>query len=153
MRHFCGFCGTPLSYWSEGPAPGEADFIQLSLGSLVPGDLADLEDWGLLESPREGSPSPAAPSGDGDAEMREVGGEGGGGVLGRVGVLPWFEGLVEGSKLGRLRKGTARGGTVRVEWEIVEWTEEGEGGGGESPKKRKLEEVEGGVHGMEGVQQ
>jgi hypothetical protein len=45
---------------------------------------------------------------------------------------------------------------VRVEWEVVEWSEEDEaGGGGGSPRKRKLEEVEGLVEGgrMEGVEQ
>ncbi|KAL2160509.1 hypothetical protein VTH06DRAFT_1197 [Thermothelomyces fergusii] len=45
MRHFCGFCGTPLSYWSESPR-SEADFIRLTLGSLLPEDLRDLEEWG-----------------------------------------------------------------------------------------------------------
>ena len=68
-------------------------------------------------------------------------------MMGRVGAVPWFEGLVEGSRLGRVtRKAVGVGeGSVRVEWEVVEWTEEEDGeGGGEraaSPRKRKLGEV------------
>ena len=46
-RHFCGFCGTPLSYWSENPK-SEAEFISLTLGSLVGDDLRDLDELGLL---------------------------------------------------------------------------------------------------------
>ena len=39
-RHFCGFCGTPLSYWSERPA-GEAEYMNVTLGSLLSEDLRD----------------------------------------------------------------------------------------------------------------
>ncbi|KAH9438073.1 hypothetical protein MCOR02_001714 [Pyricularia oryzae] len=49
-RNFCGFCGTPLSYWSEDP-PSEADFIRLTLGSLCHEDLGDLEELGLVPGP------------------------------------------------------------------------------------------------------
>ncbi len=71
-------------------------------------------------------------------------------MMGRVGAVPWFEGLVEGSRLGRVtRKAVGVGeGSVRVEWEVVEWTEEdgdggdgGDGGRAASPRKRKLGEV------------
>jgi len=59
--------------------------------------------------------------------------------------LPWFETLVEGSRLGRMRKSSgkrqSRDGRFQVEWEIVEWNGEGDeeslGTG-----KRKLGEVE-----------
>lgn len=152
MRHFCGFCGTPLSYWSE----HDADFIQLSLGSLVPRDLADLEELGFL--PASSSGSEGEEEGGGGEQPRRTqprhergqGQEGLGGqeevvVMGRVGAVPWFDGLVEGSRLGRVcREAAGVGeGRVRVEWEVVEWTEEeeGDGGGGASPRKRKLGEV------------
>ncbi|KXX74347.1 hypothetical protein MMYC01_209815 [Madurella mycetomatis] len=167
MRHFCGFCGTPLSYWSEEPR-SEAEFIQLTLGSLSPGDLADLEDLGLLP----GSPAPGA-----DSEDEGDGVEGGGdtallgtagpklasslGHLGTVGALPWFDSLTEGSRLGTLRRangeGTNPGGTVRVQWEVVEWTEEADdemAAAGSRNGKRKigeLEEVTAETEGMEGV--
>lgn len=85
----------------------------------------------------------------------------GGGYREVVGALPWFDALTEGSRLGTLRRakggGTDPTGRVRVEWEVVEWSED-DAGGAESPRKRKLEEVEvvgggGGVGEMEGVQQ
>ncbi|KAK4153749.1 hypothetical protein C8A00DRAFT_43389 [Chaetomidium leptoderma] len=143
MRHFCGFCGTPLSYWSEQPR-SEADFIHLTLGSLVPEDLGDLEDLGLLPA----SPSPSEAEGEekGETRVDETGQEERDTNMG-VGVLPWFDTLTEGSRLGVLRKAegasvsrTGTGpGTVRVE-EVVEWTGDG---GAESPRKRKLGDVEG----------
>ncbi|KAK7225700.1 hypothetical protein V2G26_013703 [Clonostachys chloroleuca] len=54
MRHFCGFCGTPLSYWCENPI-SEASYINLTLGSLLQDDLRDLEDMGLLPDDRSDS--------------------------------------------------------------------------------------------------
>ncbi|KAK4146340.1 uncharacterized protein C8A04DRAFT_35053 [Dichotomopilus funicola] len=172
MHHFCGFCGTPLSYWSESPRT-EADFIHLTLGSLLPEDLGDLEEWGLLGRLGSSGPSSGASSGASSRGISpEKGGEergeergkgkenedGNNSQLGprgtdRVGVLPWFDRLTEGSRLGRtLRRTTGVGsdqtGNVRVEWEIVEWTEEDEDGGGPQPqssygsKKRKVDQVE-----------
>ncbi|KAL2016487.1 hypothetical protein VTK56DRAFT_3483 [Thermocarpiscus australiensis] len=149
MRHFCGFCGTPLSYWSEEPR-SEAEFIHLALGSLSPRDLADLEDLGVLPSVDDepvmvGS---ADEAGRRNVGMSEIGGAAELATLdtvGRVGALPWFDALTEGSRLALLRRerglGTNREGTVKVEWEIVEWTEDD---GSTSPRngKRKLDEVD-----------
>ncbi len=158
MHHFCGFCGTPLSYWSE----HDAEFIQLDLGSLLPRDLADLEELGFLPSLSSGSSASEGEEEEDDGgeqqrqklprHGREQEPEGVGEqeevvVMGRVGAVPWFDGLVEGSRLGRVCKeaAVAGEGRVRVEWEVVEWTEEEDGeGGGEraaSPRKRKLGEV------------
>jgi len=57
--------------------------------------------------------------------------------------LPWFETMVEGSRLGKMRRQRERreGKGWRVEWEIVEWTDADE----ETPAttvsaKRKLGE-------------
>ncbi|KAK8108585.1 hypothetical protein PG984_014386 [Apiospora sp. TS-2023a] len=129
MRQFCGFCGTPLSYWSEEPR-SEADYIQLTLGSLLTQDLRDLEDMGLLPDDdgngnniEEMDLAPvAAPATTGPNTP----------LLGReFSGLPWFDSMVRGSQLGNLRtsKGAreSRDGHVRVEWEITEWT--GDGGG------------------------
>ena len=76
-----------------------------------------------------------------------------------MGALPWFDALTEGSRLGTLRRakggGMDRSGRVRVEWEVVEWSED-DMGDAESPRKRKLEEVERADAGggqMEGVVQ
>ncbi|KAK8117474.1 uncharacterized protein PG998_005755 [Apiospora kogelbergensis] len=145
MRQFCGFCGTPLSYWSEEPR-SEADYIQLTLGSLLTQDLRDLEDMGLLpdDSDNENNTeemdlAPTAPVTTGPSAP----------LLGReFSGLPWFDSLVRGSQLGNMR--TSRGaresrdGHVRVEWEITEWTGDGGGEGiddeseSSSSGKRKL---------------
>ncbi|PHH52747.1 hypothetical protein CFIMG_005694RA [Ceratocystis fimbriata CBS 114723] len=49
-RNFCGFCGTPLSFWSEEPR-SEAEYIQVSLGSMAREDLHDLEELGYILGP------------------------------------------------------------------------------------------------------
>ncbi|KAL2123955.1 hypothetical protein VTJ04DRAFT_320 [Mycothermus thermophilus] len=181
IRHFCGFCGTPLSYWRAHPPQGEGEFIQLALGSIVPSDLRELEEefgvvvmpQGLSDSPssRAASPVSARSAGVGSGQQAATGEkkqeeeEEEEGYLGLVGGLPWFDELVEGSRLGRgLRRtmmtttrswstegwGTGTG-RVRVAWEVTEWTEEGSGCG-ESPRKRKFDD-RGGVGGemMEGL--
>lgn len=99
-------------------------------------DLRDLEDLGLL--PRE-----ALDDAENDREKiktatkpRCADGEE---------ALPWFETMVEGSRLGKMRRSKGHGasgnGRYQVEWEIVEWTEDDQklplGGG-----KRKLGEVD-----------
>lgn len=152
-RHFCGFCGTPLSYWSESP-PTEADYISLTLGSLSSGDLRDLGDLGLLpkealdeaERDRESISSVVPHSGQNGAD--DEGSEG----------LPWFESMIEGSTLGKIKRSRgqrqSRGGNVRVEWEILEWTDEGDDDEDEeliTAGKRKLAHVEDEDAAMEGV--
>jgi hypothetical protein len=162
QRRFCGFCGTPLSYWSEEPR-SEADYIQLALGSLFPEDLADLEELGLLpdiESNGEEVELEAKPK-DQDTKMHSGDEEDREGRLvlrQTVGGLPWLDDLTEGSRLGTLRatKGshTNRSGTTRVEWEIVEWTEDD---APDTPRngKRKLGDRDSGagVGAMEDVRQ
>lgn len=112
-RNFCGFCGTPLSYWTERP-PTEARFIHLTLASLRGEDLRDLEDLGLIPEFEEPEEQPAVPT-----TTTVIGRETQG--------VPWFEGMIEGTRLGNLRHSQvvdhSRDGKIRVEWEIVEWTE------------------------------
>lgn len=150
-RHFCGFCGTPLSFWSETP-PSEADYIRLALGSLSTEDLDELDEWALAgdqsdndeeeeeeeEAPRE-TLKRTKPN---DASLDRITSPTG---------LPWFDSFVEGSRLSRhlLRQkkqqqlqqqsqslrggahirrhdaGSAKStdGKVQVEWEVLEWTE------------------------------
>lgn len=62
---------------------------------------------------------------------------------------PWFEELVEHTKLGRLKQQrggqTSRHGNVKVEWEVVEWTEADDADDeSTAPGKRKIGEVEAG---------
>ncbi|AEO69520.1 uncharacterized protein THITE_2055011 [Thermothielavioides terrestris NRRL 8126] len=145
QRHFCGFCGTPLAYWSEAPR-GEADFIQLALGSLSPRDLVDLEELGVVPGSEGEEGEDEEDDDDDHSEEGRDGVTAAEVIRGTVGAVPWFDALTEGSRLGTLRrakgKGANRSGTVRVEWEIVEWTEDD---AAESPRKRKIEDVEGAV--------
>ncbi|CAK7243950.1 MAG: hypothetical protein STHCBS139747_005483 [Sporothrix thermara] len=135
-RHFCGFCGTPLSFWSETPQ-SEADYIRLALGSLSPEDLDELDEWTATGEESED---------DVDEEQQEDTEPQAVVHLTSSTGIPWFDSLVEGSQLGRhlLRQqkqnlklkqttphvrrhdaGSAQSadGTVQVEWEVLEWTE------------------------------
>ncbi|KAH8195469.1 hypothetical protein TruAng_010368 [Truncatella angustata] len=118
QRHFCGFCGTPISYFTEQPR-SEANFIQLTLGSLLTEDLHDLEELGLLAEDDQGDMmdiTPTTPGAGNDSQL-----------TGRDFThIPWFDSMMQGSRLSNVR--TSRGaresrdGTVHVEWEITEWT-------------------------------
>ncbi|EEY22561.1 conserved hypothetical protein [Verticillium alfalfae VaMs.102] len=139
-RYFCGYCGTPLSFWTERPQR-EADFIQLTLASLAGEDLRDLEDMGLLPELEDTRSPEAEPEPDSEPEPEpDVESENKSGVrtvqIARRAAsnresqsVPWFNSLVEGSRLGKtVRQGHSiterRNGTTTVEWEIVEWTED-----------------------------
>jgi hypothetical protein len=146
-RHFCGFCGTPLSYWSESP-PSEADFISLTLGSLVGDDLRDLDELGLLpegalgelEGPGDKAPmtTTTLPIGAVEDQQHAVAHD----------VVPWFESMLQGSSLGRVRRSRGKrqtqDGRVGMEWEVVELLPEDEAAEGDTQGmgKRKLGDVE-----------
>ncbi|KAI8217021.1 hypothetical protein K4K53_009522 [Colletotrichum sp. SAR 10_77] len=116
-RYFCGFCGTPLSYWTELPHT-EADYIHLTLASLCGEDLRDLEDLGLIPELEETERQSVVPT-----TTTVIGRETRG--------VPWFESMIDGTRLGNLRHSQmvdqSRDGKVRVEWEIVEWTDADDG--------------------------
>jgi hypothetical protein len=62
---------------------------------------------------------------------------------------PWFEELVEDSRLGRFKQQrgghTSHDGSVKVEWEVMEWTEGDDADDeGTSAGKRKAGELESG---------
>lgn len=88
------------------------------MGSLCREDLGDLEDLGLVpESPVEGQAAEASTALH-PTEGRETT------------DIPWFDSLVEGSKLGgRLKttKGTRHSadGSTKIEFEIVEYNNDG----------------------------
>lgn len=135
-RIFCGFCGTPLTYWSESPRE-EADFMSVALGSLSGDDLRLLEDLDVLppdvaeetlhntpdvrtkaslisttSSTSEGAPRP-------DSVVKRY-------RQGTAGGIPWFEEMIEGSRLGRIMTsrrgiGVRDGQSATFEWEISEW--------------------------------
>ena len=152
-RHFCGFCGTPLSYWSESP-PSEADYISLTLGSLSGSDLRDLDELGLL--PKEAlaehggedraSELPPTLVGDGVVSGPDEAHD----------ALPWFESMIEGSNLGRVRRSRGKrqtgDGRFKMEWEVIELMPDDEAeGDSQATGKRKLGEVSGNDTVMEGV--
>ncbi|KAI1501292.1 hypothetical protein F5X99DRAFT_208306 [Biscogniauxia marginata] len=146
-RNFCGFCGTPLSYWTEQPR-SEAEYIQLTLGSLLTDDLHGLEEMGLIpdDSDRdEMDIAPATISVPSSNQRPQL--------IGRdITSIPWFESMISGSRLANMH--TTRGvrqsrdGRVRVEFEITEWTgtdeaeDEAEASESSTTGKRKRGEVE-----------
>lgn len=135
-----------MSYWSENP-PSEAEYINLTIGSLLREDLRDLEDMGLI--PEEDDDEKEAKSSEAVAGRHTA--------LRQSFGVPWFDGLVEGTRLGNMRRrqGVQRSqdGRVNIEWEIVEYSGN-EGSGAHSadaegedvemelsnPGKRKLED-------------
>jgi len=142
-QHFCGFCGTTLTHWSE-EGEDEADLVNVSLQSLSHISMARLGEgaWeGVLpidlgqeeEGQRKENSSELAAQ----AQGREIKG------------VPWFEEMVEGSALGRLRRRrgwqTSADGSSTLEWEVVEFEggEGGDGAEGGSATKRKIGEVGG----------
>lgn len=140
-RHFCGLCGTAISHWSE-ETPEEAEWIYVNLGSLRKDSMERLEDAGLLPgSKSEGNEKLQTATG-GPRQIANLG-------QGReVQGTPWFEEMIQGSELGRIkrRRGgkTSSDGNTTVEWEITEF-ESGEGdSAAASTGKRKLGSLDGG---------
>ncbi|KAI0142942.1 hypothetical protein GGR57DRAFT_371984 [Xylariaceae sp. FL1272] len=152
-RNFCGLCGTPISYYSEHP-PAEADFIQLTIGSLLTEDLHGLQDLGLLPGSDEDEDEPDTM----DISLPTAS-EASSSVTSRTFTsIPWFDSLLAGSRLGRMH--TMRGvqessdGRMRVEYEITEWTatddddneaeEEAEASESSSGKRKRTDTADGG---------
>ena len=135
-RHFCGICGTQLSHWSE-ESPDEAELIYVNLKTLRSESFDRLEDAGFLsgvssedekEGTRESSKEPKHVTAIGQG--REVQGS------------PWFEEMIEGSQLGRLRRRrggqSSSDGSTRVEWEVTEFDSGEADEGSVNNNKRKL---------------
>jgi hypothetical protein len=116
-RHFCGFCGTPLSYWSEADRQ-EADLISVNLSSLRRDSIDQLATLGIL-------PSGYSSEDEKESEERAVTKVSETEIRGE----PWFEEIIEGSKLGKIRRRrggkTSADGMTSVEWEVVEFDGEG----------------------------
>ncbi|MCJ1309624.1 hypothetical protein MMC25_003284 [Agyrium rufum] len=138
-RHFCGYCGSPLTHWNE-RTKDNAEWIFVSLGSLENESLNDLSEHGLLPNTLEGDSderydSSATTRAEREDGAREIHGQ------------PWFMDMIEGSRLGNLRrrKGarTSADGRSKVEWEVVEFVpaEESTQPGGVGSGKRKVEEL------------
>jgi hypothetical protein len=152
-RNFCGICGTHLTYWSEVPEP-EADYLNVTVGSLFGEDLRTLDDLGLLSNdaeeydvverhprkePNEASTGAQVEKSDSNMQ-RSV-------RRGVEGDIAWMEEMIDGSRLGRSQKtkrgmGRSADGTMNVDWEVTEIVDEGseiETGAGRG--KRKLGDI------------
>jgi hypothetical protein len=130
-----------LSYWSESP-PSEAEYISLTLGSLEWSDLRDLDELGLLP---EGALGEWESGGKAPTMATVIGGEGQHAESHEV--VPWFETMLQGSSLSRVRRSRGKrqtqDGRVRMEWEIVELLpNEGPENDTQASGKRKLEDDE-----------
>ncbi|KAJ5883377.1 uncharacterized protein N7473_010263 [Penicillium subrubescens] len=163
-RIFCGFCGTPLTLWTEEPSE-EANFMSVSIGTLSREHQRVLEDLGLLpevigeEKSVTGLAKSSAVTAGSDIRPSAI-------VVpslreadisrtfhhGTAGGIPWFEEMVEGSRLGLLMRqrrgmGVSRDKSTSIEWEISEWRDDGSGGlgqdsddsNGQTTGKRKRE--------------
>ncbi|KAH8434206.1 uncharacterized protein LDX57_011845 [Aspergillus melleus] len=157
QRVFCGFCGSPLTYWSEEPRE-DAEYMSVTIGSLDAGDQRLLEDLDLLpgsdsslededddedddDDPSEdnkgvvAAPAPQTTASTSTVVVPPSRGEGNisrSYRQGTVGGIPWFEEMIEGSRLGRLMKGRRGMGvsddsSTTIEWEISEWTNDDTG--------------------------
>lgn len=139
QRNFCGFCGTPLTYWTESP-PEEADYMSVTLGSLFSDDLRMLEDLELLprDSTEDGSDRSPPAATDTTSESTPPATSSSSAVSsaspsfvksyreGTTAGIPWFEEMIEGSKLGRIMRkrrgfGVSDDQSTTIEWEISEW--------------------------------
>ncbi|MCJ1267797.1 hypothetical protein MMC22_007683 [Lobaria immixta] len=134
-RHFCGFCGSQLTYWSEEPRE-EADWVYISIGSLKSESLEKLEEAGLLAGTKENE---KAETSDGNGEKKETVKRKHNREL--IGT-PWFEEMIQGSELGKVkrRRGgqSSLDGKSKVEWEIVEFTADDEENSIVDTGKRKI---------------
>lgn len=140
-RQFCGYCGTQLSSWNE-RTRDEAEHICLTIGSLIDEDQALLGDLGLFPSSDSADEDATRVSPSRSTHVRPVARS----ELQTRGA-PWFEEIVQNTRLGRFKQ--QRGGHddsgVRVEWEVMEWTEADDAddeAGRATPSKRKIGDVE-----------
>lgn len=139
-RQFCGYCGTQLSSWHE-RTRDDAEHICLTVGSLLDEDQALLSELGYLPSGESSDEDTAVagPSRQTRAIVRSEPHPRG---------SPWFEEMVEHTKLGRFKQQrgghTSQDGSIKVEWEVMEWTEadDADDEGSATPGKRKIGEVE-----------
>lgn len=103
----------------------EAEYINLTLGSLMQEDLADLEDMGLLsesdsadDEGEEDDSKEIDPASTTVPAVRTT-------ALRASYSVPWFERLVEGRRLSSMTHShgikRTQDGKVKIEWEVVEF--------------------------------
>ena len=116
----------------------------MTLGTLSSDKLRNLEGLGVLPREATAEYSVHEPN-DNDDKIDAAISADSAVLVERNQGLPWFDTMVEGSRLGNMKKSMgvqrSRHGNVRVEWEIVEWTADDEGSGTPNSTKRKLDDV------------
>lgn len=133
-RQFCGFCGTPLTLWSE-ETREEAEWICVNLNVLEKKSVNSLDELGILPSFEDDN--------EADEPARKIHRQSGSqDVTGE----PWFEEMINGSALGRLKR--RRGGNIsadgrsKVEWEVAEYEDGSDlSEGAVISGKRKIEAI------------
>jgi hypothetical protein len=116
QRRFCGFCGTPLTYWSD----VERDFILVTLGSLSSAHLNGLADMGFVSEDSE--TSEVLPETPNREKTTSIASEPFTGV-------GWIDDLMQGSPIRNMKITVLRGVQEKqtaeripaIEWEISEW--------------------------------
>ncbi|KAK3713356.1 hypothetical protein LTR37_008548 [Vermiconidia calcicola] len=148
-RQFCGYCGTHLTAWNEGH-DHSADHLDVTLGSLTGESMRRLQELAILAHEEEEEKEGLEGYEDDEESM--------GGVVASTGRaahrmhnrgIPYFEEMVENSRLGRIKrqKGghSSRDGRTTVQWEVLEIggdepASAETSGGGESNKRLKVDD-------------
>lgn len=119
-RQFCGYCGTHLTAFED----SEADFINVTLGSLLQDSLEQLEALDLLPTSDDEDAEETDRSASQIARTAEPQN-----TMARHKMqyrgIPYFESMVEDSRLGKIKhqKGSHRSqdGHTTVQWEVTEF--------------------------------
>ena len=162
-RQFCGYCGTTLTAWNEathsrGYGNNSSDYLDVTLGSLLNESLDKLETLSILpsEPDSEEEELQGTAAAVREASLEEPQQESGVSVPVRTSRqslhrmndrgVPYFEELIENSRLGRIRRQvgghTSPDGSSSVRWEVIETVMGGgddqrSSGNGSSPNKRQ----------------
>ncbi|KAJ5970316.1 Glutathione-dependent formaldehyde-activating enzyme/centromere protein V [Penicillium vulpinum] len=172
QRVFCGYCGTPLTFWTEDPIE-ESNFMSVTIGSLLVEDQRALDDLKLL--PQDFDEQTAHVGGSTSSDLAPATETASSSVVvpsssdssnisrslqhGRTGDIPWFEEMVEGSRLGRLMRsrrgmGVSDDQSTSIQWEFSEWHDDGTSGflqqdsdssGHSRGKRKRVNQVDAGI--------
>jgi hypothetical protein len=126
-----------LTFWTDEP-DSEADYMSVALGSLVGDDLRLLEDLHIVPPDEDLSEQIATETVPTNLVTRTSGmaptatSSSSSHISYHSGTLagvPWFEEMIEGSRLGRIMRsrrgiGISDDETTTFEWEISEWQED-----------------------------
>lgn len=117
----------------------------MTVGSLLDDDQALLGELGFLPGNESSDDEVNSAGPSHTSTTRAVARSG---PQGRSAGAPWFEEIVQNTRLGRFKqqRGSHTESGVHVEWEVMEWTEgdDADDEGHAIPSKRKIGDVDGG---------